>query len=41
MEQMNSTKDFWAVRPLTDEMLDFAIDDVLCLVPVIYRDLDR
>lgn len=41
MEQMNSTKDFWATRPLTDEMLDFAIDDVLCLVPVIYRDLDR
>ena len=28
---------FWAIRPLTTEMIEFAAGDVIVLVPDIYR----
>ncbi|KAJ8026178.1 piRNA biogenesis protein EXD1 [Holothuria leucospilota] len=39
--KMKYDHEFWARRPLTADMIEYATDDVLCLVPLIYKELNR
>lgn len=40
-EALVHDKQLFAKRPLTKEMLEYAADDVRCLVPVIYEALNK
>lgn len=33
--------EIFGMRPLTEDMIQYAMDDVLCLVPQIYETMDR